>query len=262
MATTKNTQTFNNAVIVFDIETGPQPESKLFANVDPFVAPEPLADFDPSTVKTGNLKDPVKIEAKVEAERSKHQAEVDNYGAKCKQDEADWRASTIERAPLDPLVGQVLAIGYKSEKGKAIQVVSDKTTEATLLELFWERYAECRQNGRQLVGHNILDFDLPFIARRSWILGVEFPETAFDGRFWDQRVFVDTMKIWACGKHQDRCKLDRLGKAFGGAGKLEGVSGAMFWRLFQGSPEDRKLALDYLKQDLEVTFNVAKRLGV
>ena len=70
--------------ILFDIETAPLPESELAALVPP---------FDPAEVRTGNLKDPDKIAAKL--------AEA----------EANHRRDFIERAALDPLTGRVLAIG-------------------------------------------------------------------------------------------------------------------------------------------------------
>lgn len=70
--------------IFFDIETGPLPENELAALMPP---------FDPSEVKTGNIKDPEKIAAKIA------EAEVNH------------KRDFIEKAALDPLTGRVVAIG-------------------------------------------------------------------------------------------------------------------------------------------------------
>ena len=70
--------------IVFDIETGPLPESELAAVMPP---------FDPAEVKTGNLKDPEKVAAKI--------AEA----------EANHRRDFFDKAALDPLTGRVVAVG-------------------------------------------------------------------------------------------------------------------------------------------------------
>ena len=248
-------------MIVFDIETGPLSDDVVFARVKPFEAPLPPAEFDPSSVKVGNLKDQKKIEAKIEAEKKKHDKAVENHEAGVKELEHQWRTEQIDKAPLDPLTGQVLAIGYQSGKGVAIQTSDEGSDELVVLGQFWERYRACRRDARKLVGHNIFEFDLPFLVRRSWILGVDVPDTILSkNRYWDDRVFVDTMKVWSCGKYNDWSKLDTLAKAFGGDGKPDDVDGGMFHKLFKGTPDQRQQAIDYLKNDLEQTALVANHL--
>ena len=131
--------------ILFDIETSPLPESELAALVPP---------FDPAEVKTGNLKDPDKIAAKL--------AEA----------EANHRRDFFDRAALDPLTGRVLAIGLlKNAEGgmqKAEFRIIGHDDEAQTLREFWSL---CRgEMGRinQMVGFNSNLFDLPFLIRRSW----------------------------------------------------------------------------------------------
>jgi hypothetical protein len=155
------------------------------------------------------------------------------------------------RAALDATTGRVLAIGFKSEKGS---VILDSINEYHLLTKFWEQANKCESTGRSLVGHNVLNFDLPFLARRSWMRGIDFTMP--------RSCIKDTMKVWGCNCYGDTISLDRLAKALGLAGKMEGVNGADFGRLWNGEPEEHQLARQYLLTDLDVTWNVANRLGV
>jgi len=68
-------------MITCDIETGPLPEDVILSVLPP---------FDPEDVKLGNLKDPVKVAAKIDEARENHAAKF------------------IEKAALSPLTGEVL----------------------------------------------------------------------------------------------------------------------------------------------------------
>ncbi len=247
--------------IVFDIETGPLPEDILAGRIAPYEPPPEPGAFHPDAVKLGNTKDPGKIEEKIEAARKRHQAESAAYRSNAIKDKADHIAKAKDRAALSPLTGQVLAIGYKSmASGKSVlDHVDDHYPEAMLLKMFWKQYARRRANNSIMVGHNIHGFDVPFIVRRSWLLGVDVPETVIErGRYIDSRVFVDTMTRWSCGG-RDFVKLDTIASAMGVGGKPDGVTGAMFAELFV---VDRPAALAYLQNDLDMTANVAERMGL
>ncbi len=91
--------------IVFDIETGPLPESELVALVPP---------FDPAEVKTGNIKDPEKIAAKI--------AEA----------EANHRCDFFDKAALDPLTRPHR--GHRSDDVCSVmRTPVDLTSSATMM---------------------------------------------------------------------------------------------------------------------------------
>lgn len=255
-----------NAVIVFDIETGPIEDHELILGLSkPAAIPEKPADFDASEVRIGNMKDPEKIQAKIDEARSKREKEIADHEANCKAIADQWKSDCIGSAALSAVTGRVLAIGYKSPNVTILSHLKNGTSEAQLLVEFWMQYEKARKSRRKMVGHNIFNFDLPFIAQRSWVNGVDVPDAAIQqDKFWDNRVFVDTMKRWAAGKYgsDGSIKLDTLGRLFGLGGKTEGITGADFSRLFFGSKEERKQALDYLEQDVQVTYDVAMTLGI
>lgn len=250
-------------MLVFDIETGPLPEEKLKALLPECQLPPHPGEFDPSSVKLGNLKDEAKIAEKIEAARQKHEADVASYEKDCQEKQAEHWESFVDRAALDAGTGQVLAIGYFSESPTIRKICTndnpaDDQGEAALLVEFWKMVTEVvLSKGHRLVGHNIHGFDLPFLMRRSWLLGIQVPDgLLINGRYWND-LFLDTMKVWACGSFNGFTKLDVLASYLGIPGKSG--NGADFARLFR---ENRKAAIDYLKTDLTLTHTVAERLGV
>lgn len=244
-------------MIIFDIETGPLTEDAVLKASKPFNPPDSPQPFDPAEVKTGNMKDQAKIQAKISEAREKREKEIAEYESEVERLRSAWKLECLNRAPLSAMTGQVVAIGYKSEKGTAIQFEQEKG-EIELIKTFWTRYLNCRSNGRQMIGHNIFGFDLPFLVRRSWVLGVSVPNTVINQfRFWDEKVFVDTMKIWGLGSYNEFTSLDAVSRSLGGEGKLEDVSGGMFHKLIA---EDKDKAIQYLVRDLDETFFTFSRM--
>lgn len=93
--------------VIFDIETEPLPVEEIEKRIP---------EFDPSAVKTGNLKDPVKIMEKIE------------------QAQANHLQSYIDKAGLEPTLSVPCAIGYIIN-GK-VELHFDKPKE--LINQFWD----------------------------------------------------------------------------------------------------------------------------
>lgn len=245
--------------VIFDIETGPQSSEQLRKICAPFVPPAHPGEFDERSVKFGNATKPETIQKKIDEARAKHAEAVENYALDVvEQEKAYW--SKIEAdAALSALTGEVLAIGYRGEK-VVIDHVEDQT-EAAMLAKFWAQYSKLRKAGRKMIGFCINDFDIPFLFQRSLIVGVTVPDYLFSGpqRYLDQ-TFIDLAKVWAGGKWGAFTKLDLICRAMGIPGKPEGINGGDFARLYR-NPETRPVAIDYLANDLEMTWGVADRMG-
>lgn len=218
----------NMQTIIYDIETGALPESELTALLPP---------FDPAEVKTGNLKDPDKIAAKI--------AEA----------EANHRRDFLEKAALDPLTGRVVAIGLLYPDSGEFVVIGHDDEAATLRE-FWLTTKGEMGRINEMVGFNSNGFDLPFLIRRSWRHRVPVPFGIRRGRYWSDEM-VDLRDAWQLGDRQARGSLDSIAKHLGvGAKNGNGADFAALWQ------SDRAKALAYLKNDLELTARVAEALGV
>lgn len=202
---------------IFDIETAPLPEPELRPFMPEFSAPS-------------NYKDPFKVELYI----------------------AESRKEWISKAALSPLTGRVIAIGYWIQKGRdhsvMLRIEPEIPDEHLLLTEFWELLRT--QGGQvQIVGFNIKRFDLPFLVRRSWKLGVPVPSGLIRRRYWSDE-FVDLYEEWQLGDYQASISLDNLSK-FLGIGQKNG-SGADF----AGLPRDKQE--EYLLNDITLTAKAAE----
>ncbi len=209
---------------VFDIETAPLPEAELEAMIP---------EFDPEDVKIGNRK----------PETAKDYIEV-----KC----VEHRKRFIDRAALSPLTGSVCAIGMIDGDGTEPSTIMGD--EKSILSSFF-LYHEVARFNTAWIGFNIAEFDCPFLMRRAWKLGLT-PPKFFRHRYLEDNV-IDLMQVWRCGARNDDVSLDRLSR-FLGVGEKK-VSGADFHKLLVTDPE---AARDYLCHDLELTRDIAIKMGV
>jgi Predicted 3'-5' exonuclease related to the exonuclease domain of PolB len=205
---------------IFDIETGPRPRDEIAHLCPVFEAP-------------ASYKDPEKIAAAIFAK------------------EAAWYAD----AALSAVTGRVLAIGYLDALTDELGYFAT-ADEAADIAAFWNLIAPGGYLNADLVGFNSNSFDLPFLVRRSWALGVT-PPTEFTSGRWLPSGCRDLIDVWRVGNRQEHIGLDQLARYLGLPGKSG--SGADFARLWE---VDAPAALAYLAQDLTVTRNVARRLGV
>lgn len=157
---------------------------------------------------------------------------------------AEWQSTLALHAPTcRVLVAGILA------NGKASYAEGD---EAGILEWVWDAIDATPYP--VVIGHNLRGFDLPMLVRRSWICGVRVPRI-MDGK-WLARRFVDTMEAWAVGT-RDMISLDNLARALG-VGQKNGKGGD-FASLYA---KDKAAALDYLGNDLRLTWACAERMGL
>lgn len=234
--------------LAFDIETAPMAAEIL----EPLVPP-----FDPSEVKVGNLKDPAKVAEKIAEAEVKHKVRF------------------IQDAALSPLTGQVCAFGVRTwfagnvgspDETENLVVAQTPVTnleETILLKAFWETWTTSTNGGRTIwVGHNVLDFDLPFLVIRSRLLGIPVPGdlVRFAGHKYSFSLrVVDTRNLFALGRNLRDLKtsLGYLGGLMGLGGK--NGDGKDFASLVN---ENNEAARAYLARDIELTALLAVRLGI
>jgi len=251
---------------VFDIETAPLDDDVLRSLMPPFEPKPHPGEFDESLVRYGNTKDKDKRAEKLKEEREKHAAAVRDYDATVDADEAEHFYKFRDKAALDATTGRVVAIGVSPWDANGQGIIDcDGDQEDPGLRQFWWWIDKNIKAGRPTIGHNIFSFDLPMLARRSWICGVPVPITVRQGRNWNP-LFIDTMSAWTFGKYGEYVKLDTIAKAFGLVGKvtevdgqsIEGKSFYLAWR----DPERRATAEKYLLRDLELPGIIARKIGI
>ncbi len=204
--------------IIIDIETNSRSESELSGLIPEFEANK-------------TFKDPEKIKLDLENKKQK------------------W----MEDGALHAERGTVLCAGLLDSKSLKITILQGE--EKDIINVIWLAYDDTTDC---FVGHNIKGFDIPFLIRRSWILGIKLPLDLMKGRYLNER-FLDTMDRWSCGT-KDMISLDLLSKALGLKGK--NGSGKDFAGQYLLGGEYKKRAIEYLENDLILTKSVAERMGL
>jgi predicted PolB exonuclease-like 3'-5' exonuclease len=115
----------------------------------------------------------------------------------------------IKKASLDPLQGRIACIGLIFIDGfdayRKIGICADDERE--ILKRFWSSLRE--ENVHSFVAHNGLQFDLPFIWKRSVVLQVK-PPFGFDLRRYRNDFVYDTMNVWSNWELRGNAKLGVL----------------------------------------------------
>jgi len=223
---------------IIDIETGAD-----FRAVQEFLPPYPA--FDPSAVATGNLKDPEKIQAKIDASANKHRVDEQKHID-------DFR----DGAALHAWTGEVLAVGIQLPTGEQRIVHGD---ERDILTNTWAYLHKAMDDFAQIVGFNIKDFDIPFLVRRGWKYGIRPPVHFISKDRYLHSSFIDLRDKWAVGEFRPKGSLDTVARHLGVTTKPSDFSGKDFadaWR--SGDPAEVKRARKYLFNDLTMTAEIAE----
>ena len=153
---------------------------------------------------------------------------------------------------LDPVLGRIACIGVLFVEGRKKRVeIFAGSDEGPLLERFWHLV----RLDDYIIGHNVLDFDLPFIRVRSVVCGVR-PTRRFDLRHYSTDTIYDTMQVWAHWDSKRRPRLELLAKILALGGKLGTAREVYDW--WQIKQWDR--IKQHCEQDLRLTYKIFRRL--
>ena len=166
-------------------------------------------------------------------------------------DDKDFR-----RLALKAEKGRVLTIGVVVEEnnrvvhqglfGRDRQTGMFHLDEAKTLQCFWNFIGEVVEGRDLFIGHNILDFDLPFLIKRSIIHRIKPAKISFV-RFRQSPIF-DTMWEWSLWR--ERISLNDVAEAIGICSpKDSGIDGSQIYDYFRAG-KHREIAL-YCMRDVE-----------
>lgn len=192
------------------------------------------AFFDTETVPSQREDIQREIAAGVEAEKAeelasvkapsnyKDEAKITEYVASKKAEiEQSYASKFDERlhaTGLDGAFGEVFCIGAAVHDDEPVifsraDGYTKRDTERSVIKGFFDYVNSGSRYKVELVGHNIVGFDIRFLHQRCMVLGIRPPIwLPLDPKPWDSSVF-DTMVRWAGAR--DRVKLSKLCKAFG-----------------------------------------------
>lgn len=195
------------SILFVDVETAPLKD-------------QALAQFDPKSVKLGNIKDEEKRAAKIE----------------------EAKAAAVAKAALNPFTAQLITIQYAGAKGE-VEILSGK--EAEMLAEFWQ-IVQDREAAKivtwDAAGHWKRNFDAQMVRVRSWINGVR-PNVA---KPWESAAtplaeYADPGTFYA---------LEKTARQFGIEVKdTAPVTGKNFHEFWLAKDP---MAVEYAKQDVEL----------
>lgn len=162
-------------------------------------------------------------------------------------------------APLYAEYGRIacITIGAVRDGEIILKTFSDED-EKVLLENFNESVSKFATNKTMLCGHNILDFDMPWIMKRCLVNRVPL-HLLFDTAHlkpWETSVF-DTAMLWK-GTGWKKQSFISILSALGLPSPKDDISGADVGRLYKEGGIDRIVA--YCEKDVTGTINLFRAL--
>lgn len=181
---------------------------------------------------------------------------------------ADCSDEEFRRLALDGDYGRILTIGLLVEHneqmihrgllGRERQTMMFHLDEARTLRAFWKLLKGFNPRRDLVVGHNLFDFDLPFLYKRSVIQRVRPSVELSFARYRSQPIF-DTMHQWNKWLPRKYVSLDRLAKILGmESSKGQGIDGSRVYDKFCAGCHQE--IADYCMRDVELVRAIYYRM--
>lgn len=148
---------------------------------------------------------------------------------------------------------------YRQSCLRVKSVYGDDETE--LLKAFTGLCNKFCQNRTeiQFAGHNIKEFDIPYICRRMLINGLPLPACLQlnDKKPWETKMF-DTMQWWKFGDYKNYVSLHLLASVLGIPTSKADMDGSMVQDVYYRD-NDLKRIVEYCQRDVVVCANIILR---
>ena len=114
--------------------------------------------------------------------------------------------------------------------------------------------------GYFLCGHNIKEFDAPFLCRRMLINGIEFPELLqISGKKpWQTEHLLDTMDMWRFGDIKSYTSLELLATVLGIATPKEDIDGSQVGNVYWHE-NDLERIVQYCQRDVVTVVQIMQK---
>jgi predicted PolB exonuclease-like 3'-5' exonuclease len=202
-----------------------------------------IPQFDETSVKLGNLKDPFKIREKMQEARS------------------EWESGLDKKMSLDPDLCQVVcAVGFDSEKGFET-FASEEASDFHIGLNVWAWIRERYNNQVPLVSFNGIGFDLPVLQRRAMYQDVSVAPGMYQALTKRQEYNTDhyDLMLLLAGRNPFSGKLETKSlnyylNRFGLGSKMDDWDGSKVYPAWkEGRMEE---ILKYCQHDVEMTMRL------
>lgn len=119
----------------------------------------------------------------------------------------------------------------------------------------------CVSREHTLCGHNIKEFDIPYICRRMLINGLKLPPIFnIAGKKPWEIFFIDTLELWKFGDYKNYTALKLLTAVFGIPTPKDDIDGSQVAEVYYKEKNVTRIAL-YCQKDVVATAQVFLRLN-
>ena len=133
--------------------------------------------------------------------------------------------------------------------------------EKELLTDFAQLLAKfCTSREHTLCGHNIKEFDIPYICRRMLINGIALPSILqISGKKPWEIAFIDTLELWKFGDYKNYTSLKLLTAVFGIPTPKDDIDGSQVAGVYYKEKNIERIAT-YCQKDVVATAQVFLRM--
>lgn len=111
-----------------------------------------------------------------------------------------------------------------------------------------------------LCGHNVKEFDIPFLARRMLINQIELPNllSLFGKRPWEVP-HLDTMELWKFGDYKHFTSLNLLANVFGIKTPKDDIDGSMVAEVYYKEKDLERIKI-YCEKDVVTVAQIFRKM--
>lgn len=173
----------------------------------------------------------------------------------------------LKKAGILAEFGKVICISlgffYNDKAGKiclkikSISGHNEKDLLSSFIEICNKFYG--RKNTFQFAGHNIREFDIPFLCRRMIINQIPLPPYLhiYGAKPWEISM-TDTLQWWKFGDHKNYISLNLLANILGIATSKDDIDGSMVQHVYY-KDNDLQRIVEYCQKDVVVVAQVIQR---
>ncbi|WP_340152521.1 3'-5' exonuclease [uncultured Marivirga sp.] len=150
---------------------------------------------------------------------------------------------------------------FGDEKNRKLRLTTiANKNEAKLLEELVEILQKVDGTNAVICGHNIKEFDIPYICRRILVNGLKLPSILDVSAMkpW-QTPYTDTLEMWKFGDRKHYTKLDLLAHIFDLPTSKDDIDGSQVYEVYYKEGDLKRIA-EYCEKDVVLTCQLYLKL--
>jgi DNA polymerase elongation subunit (family B) len=173
---------------------------------------------------------------------------------------------------LNPLYSKILCLSIGYFDGSEYKFKTLSGDEKEIIDTFFKIIYKFMNNQKfkYIAGHNVKNFDIPYILKRAMINGFNYedfitPFKIIGRKPWELEHIKDTKEMWAFGSNMFKGTLEEVCVALGiespKNGEVKGSDIFRYYYLKDDLPQERRLSdiKSYCERDVRSVLEILKR---